>query len=159
MILSSPDPALDPYVAAMLIKLQHEAYAIEAALIGDDRIPSLHEDTEALAAPRGRWCTAWDGVELLGAASWHEHEGHIDIDRLMVSPSALRRGIATALLAHVRERSGARDLVISTPRDNSPAVSLCAKNGFEAVGDEQVPPGIWITRFRRTGSASGLLQA
>lgn len=151
MILSSPDPALDPYVAAMLIKLQREAYAIEAALIGDDRIPTLHEDVEALAAPRGRWCTAWDGVDLLGAASWREHDGHIDIDRVMVSPTALRRGIATALLEHVRGRSGGRDLVVSTGRDNSPAVSLYAKHGFEAVGDVEVPPGIWITRFRRTG--------
>lgn len=150
MILSSPDPALDPYVAAMLLKLQREAYAIEASLIGDDRIPTLHEDDEALAARRGHWCTAWDGVDLLGAASWHEHEDHLDIDRVMVRPSALRRGIATALLTHVREQAGGRELVVSTGRDNSPAVALYAKHGFKAVGDEQVPPGIWITRFRLT---------
>jgi GNAT superfamily N-acetyltransferase len=150
MILSSPDPALDPYVAGMLLTLQREAYAIEAALIGDDRIPTLHEDDEALAAPRGHWCTAWDGVELLGAVSWHEHAEHIDIDRVMVSPSALRRGVATELLAHIRERSGGRDLIVSTGRDNAPAVALYAKHGFEAVGDEEVPPGIWITRFRLT---------
>ncbi|MDX6276272.1 MAG: hypothetical protein QOJ72_400 [Nocardioidaceae bacterium] len=148
MILSSPDPALDPYVAAMLLKLQHGAYAIEASLIGDDRIPTLHEDDEALAAPRGHWCTAWEGVDLLGATSWHEHDDHIDIDRVMVSPSALRRGIASALLGRVRKRSGGRELYVSTGRDNSPAVALYAKHGFEALGDEQVPPGIWITRFR-----------
>lgn len=151
MILSSPDPALDPYVAAMLLKLQLEAYAIEAALIGDDRIPTLHEDGEALAAHRGHWCTAWEGVDLLGAVSWHEHDDHLDIDRVMVSPSALRRGIATALLAHVRETAGGRELMVSTGRDNSPAVAFYAKHGFEALGDEEVPPGIWITRFRLAG--------
>jgi GNAT superfamily N-acetyltransferase len=152
MILSSPDPALDPYVAAMLLKLQREAYAIEARLIGDDRIPTLHEDDEALAAPRGRWCTAWHGVELLGAISWHEHGDHIDIDRVMVRPSALRRGIASALLSRVRDEARGRELVVSTGRDNSPAVALYAKHGFEAVADEQVPPGIWLTRFRLTQS-------
>lgn len=151
MILSSPDPALDPHVAAMLLALQREAYAIEAELIGDDRLPTLHEDDEALAAPRGHWCTAWEGVDLLGAVSWHEHDGHLDIDRVMVSPSALRRGIASALLAHVRERSGGRELFVSTGRDNAPAVALYAKHGFEAVDDERVPPGIWITRFRLAG--------
>jgi ribosomal protein S18 acetylase RimI-like enzyme len=83
--------------------------------------------------------------------SWHEHDDHVDIDRVMVNPSALRRGIATALLAHVRERAGGRDLVVSTGRDNSPAVALYAKHGFESVGDEEVPPGIWITRFRLAG--------
>ena len=148
MILSSPDPALDPYVAAMLLTLQREAYAIEARLIGDDRIPSLHEDDEALAAPRGRWCTAWDGVALLGAVSWHEHDEHVDIDRLMVSPLMLRQGIATALLACVGEQTDGRELFASTGRDNSPAAALFAKRGFEALGDDVVPPGIWITRFR-----------
>jgi len=151
MILSSPDPALDPYVAAMLLKLQLEAYAIEASLIGDDRIPTLHEDREALAAHRGHWCTAWDGVDLLGAVSWHEHDDHLDIDRVMVRPSVLRQGIATALLAHVREMAGGRELIVSTGRDNSPAVALYAKHGFESLGDEEVPPGIWITRFRLAG--------
>jgi GNAT superfamily N-acetyltransferase len=151
MILSSPDPALDPYVAAMLLKLQLEAYAIEASLIGDDRIPTLHEDDEALAAPRGHWCTAWEGVDLLGAVSWHEHDDHLDIDRVMVSPAALRRGIATALLAHVREEAHGRELIVATGRDNSPAVALYAKHGFQPMGDEEVPPGIWITRFRLTG--------
>ena len=151
MILSSPDPALDPYVAAMLLKLQLEAYAIEASLIGDDRIPTLHEDDEALAAPRGHWCTAWEGVDLLGAVSWHDHDDHLDIDRVMVSPAALRRGIATALLAHVREEAHGRELIVATGRDNSPAVALYAKHGFQPMGDEEVPPGIWITRFRLAG--------
>lgn len=148
MILSSPDPALDPHFAAMLLKLQFEAYAIEASLIGDDRLPTLHEDDEALAARRGRWCTAWQGVDLLGAVSWHEHDDHVEVDRVMVRPSALRQGIATALLGHVREQTRGREMVVATGRDNSPAVALYAKHGFRPVGDEHVPPGIWITRFR-----------
>lgn len=148
MIFSCPDPALDPHFAAKLLNLQREAYALEAELIGDDRIPPLHEDHEALAAPRWQWCTAWEGVDLLGAASWHEHEDHIDIDKVMVSPSAHRRGIASQLLAHVREDAHGRDLVVSTGRDNAPAVKLYIKHGFKPVEDEEVPPGIWITRFR-----------
>ncbi len=148
MIFSCPDPALDPYFAAKLLSLQHEAYALEAELVGDDRLPPLQEDHEAIAEPRVQWCTAWDGVDLLGAISWHEHEDHVDIERVMVSPAAHRHGIATALLGHVREDAHGRELVVSTGRDNAPGVTLYLKHGFMPVEDEEVPPGIWITRFR-----------
>ena len=148
MIFSCPDPALDPHFAEKLLALQHEAYAVEAVLIGDDRLPPLQEDHEALAAPRVKWCTAWEGVDLLGAVSWHEHDDHIDIDRVMVSPSVHRRGIASGLLSHVRDAAHGRELMVSTGRDNAPAVMLYLKHGFTPVGDEEVPPGIWISTFR-----------
>lgn len=64
MIFSAPDPATDPSFAAALLALQHAAYALEADLVGDDRLPPLLEDEHALCAFRGRWTTAWDGVEL-----------------------------------------------------------------------------------------------
>src|SRR5690606_37440938 len=103
--------------------------------IGDDRLPPLQEDSEGLAAPRVQWCTAWEGVDLLGAVSWHEHDDHLDVDKVMVSPAAHRRGIASALLGHVRDGAHGRDLVASTGRDNVPAVKLYLKHGFTAVED------------------------
>lgn len=149
MIFSSPDPAADPYFAGALLGLQRSSYALEAEIIGDDRIPPLHQDAAGLTAWRGCWITAWDGVELVGAVAWAEHHDHVDIDRLMVRPAVTRRGIATALLERVIERSAGRYVVVSTGRDNVPAVSLYAKHGFERESDEQVPPGIWVTSFRR----------
>lgn len=149
MIFSSPDPAVDPYFAQTLLGLQRSSYALEAEIIGDDRIPPLREDAAGLTAWRGRWITAWDGVDLVGAVAWTEHGDHVDIDKLMVDPDAIRRGIATALLGRVIERSSGRQVVVSTGRDNVPAVSLYVKHGFEREGDEQVPPGIWISRFFR----------
>ena len=41
------DPAGDAALAGDLLRLQHEAYAGEAALIGDDRIPPLREAVAA----------------------------------------------------------------------------------------------------------------
>jgi GNAT superfamily N-acetyltransferase len=149
VILSSPDPATDPYFAAALLRLQHSSYALEAELLRDDRIPPLHEDEVSLAAWRGRWVTAWDGVRLVGAIAWAEDDALIEIDRVMVSPGATRRGIASTLLGRVLDRSSGREVAVATGRDNAPAVALYAKHGFRAVGDEQVPPGIWISRFRR----------
>ncbi len=147
MIFSSPDPAADPYVVRTVLALQRSAYAVEAELIGDDRLPPLQEDEDALAAWRGRWVMAWDGVDLVGAAAWTDHGDDIGIEKVMVSPAAMRRGVASALVGHVLQVSE-RSVVVATGRDNAPAVSLYVKHGFVHQGDEQVPPGIWISRLR-----------
>lgn len=150
MIFSSPDPASDPYFAVTLLRLQKTSYALEAELIGDDRIPPLQEDEVELAAWRGRWLTAWDGVELVGAIAWSESGERVEIQKVMVTPTAMRRGIASALLGHVVDRASGREILVATGRANTPAVSLYAKHGFRVENDEQVPPGIWITHLRRS---------
>lgn len=133
-----------------LLALQRTSYANEAELIGDDRIPPLQEDLVSLTAWRGRWITAWNEVDLVGAVAWVEYPEKVEIDKLMVSPSATRQGIATALLDQVITRSAGRPLLVATGRDNVPAVALYSQRGFTREADEQVPPGIWLSRFRLT---------
>jgi len=149
VIFSSPDPAADPFFAVELLDLQHTSYALEAALVGDDRIPPLLQDEVGLASWRGRWRTAWDGTDLVGAIAWWERDDYIDIEKVMVRPAALRQGIASTLLDQVLARAGARDVLVATGRDNVPAVALYLGRGFAADGDRLVPPGIWITTLRR----------
>lgn len=149
MIFSSPDPATDRTFARSLLALQRTSYAVEAALIGDDRLPPLQEDEHQLCAWRGRWVTAWDGVDLVGAAAWAPHADHVDVAKVMVSPTAFRQGVGSGLLDRVLADARGRLVLAATGRDNGPAVSLYAKHGFEPDGDEQVPPGVWITRLRR----------
>jgi ribosomal protein S18 acetylase RimI-like enzyme len=151
MIFSSPDPASDPYFAVTLLQLQKTSYALEAELLGDDRIPPLQEDEIGLTAWRGRWIVAWDGVELVGAIAWWESDDNVEIEKVMVSPTAMRRGIASALLGQVLDRASGREVLVATGRSNTPAVSLYAKHGFRIEGAEEVPPGIWITHLRRPG--------
>jgi GNAT superfamily N-acetyltransferase len=148
MILSSPDPACDPYLTRALLAVQHAAFEVEAAFVGSREIPPLREDVVALAAFRGRWVLAWDGVDLLGAAAWHELPEQVEIDRVMVHPAAHRRGVASALLARVVDAAGRRDLVVTTGRDNPPGIAMYAKHGFVAEQDLQVRPGLWLTRMR-----------
>jgi GNAT superfamily N-acetyltransferase len=148
VILSSPDPAADPFVAELLLALQHSSYAVEARLIGDDRLPPLAEDAERLTAWRGRWIMAWDGVTLVGAIAWSQHDDHVDLEKVMVSPAAMRRGIGGALVRGMLDAAPPTPVVVSTGRDNGPALSLYAKHGFVREADERVPPGIWVTRLR-----------
>jgi ribosomal protein S18 acetylase RimI-like enzyme len=151
MIFSFPDPAGDPYFAVTLLRLQKTSYALEAELLGDDGIPLLQEDEIGLTAWRGRWLTAWDGVDLVGAIAWWDAGDSVDIEKVMVSPTVLRRGIASALLGRVLVRASGREIWVATARSNAPAVALYAKHGFRVEGDEQVPPGVWVTRLRHDG--------
>jgi GNAT superfamily N-acetyltransferase len=149
MILATPDPALDPWFARELLRLQHAAYRTEAELVGDDRLPPLQDDDVTLPAWRGRYMVSWHGVELVGAIAWRDNGDHVDIDRLMVDPETRRQGVGTVLLQAVLDRAEGRPVVVSTGRDNAPAVALYVRHGFGVEGDEQVPPGIWITHLRR----------
>ncbi|MCD9196913.1 GNAT family N-acetyltransferase [Aeromicrobium wangtongii] len=153
MIFSSPDPAGDPYLARAVLSLQRASYAVEADLIGDHRLPPLQEDQHQLAAWRGRWVLAWDGVDLVGAVAWSETESHLEIEKLMIGPAAMRRGIGSALLGRVVACASGRRVLVTTGRDNVPAVSLYRKHGFAHEADVRVPPGIWISRLALAGSA------
>ncbi len=149
MILSAPDPAADPYFAAALLDLQHAAFAIEAELVGSRRLPPLLEDVVDLTAFRGCWVMAWDGTTLVGAAAWQLGDV-AEIVKVMVHPEHHRRGIAGLLMTEVIARSPGRDLVVATGRDNPPGIALYSKHGFVAEGDEEVEPGLWIRRMRRS---------
>lgn len=151
MIFSSPDPATDPSFAGTLLRLQHTSYALEAELLGSHSLPPLQQDEAGLTAWRGRWLTAWDGTDLVGAIAWWEGDDHVEIDKVMVSPTAMRRGIASTLLGQVLDRASGREVLVATGRANAPAVALYGKHGFRAEAEEHVPPGIWVTRFRLTG--------
>ncbi len=149
MILSSPDPALDAAFAAELLRLQHEAYRTQAELIGDERLVALTADEESLPAWRGSYLVAWEGTRLLGAVAWRPSSDVIDLDRVMVDPTARRRGVAATLIRALLERVGALPVETVTGRDNAPGIALYRRFEFEPLADEQAPTGIWVTRLRR----------
>ncbi|EYR65165.1 acetyltransferase [Actinotalea ferrariae CF5-4] len=75
MILRNVVPNADADLARRLLVVQHEAYAREAELIQDDRIPPLHEDLDTLRSAPVTWVAAFDDAELLGAASQRSRSG------------------------------------------------------------------------------------
>ncbi|MEU4723597.1 GNAT family N-acetyltransferase [Nonomuraea dietziae] len=141
---------IDPDQA--LLDLQRAAYAVEAELIGDDRIPPLHESLDELLAEPLRWRGAFDDDgTCVGAVAWSETPEEIDIDRLVVHPRAHRRGIGRALVAELLGRAAGRHVIVSTGRDNGPARTLYEKLGFTKVEDVEVIPGLWTTRYEING--------
>ncbi|MGY1795711.1 GNAT family N-acetyltransferase [Geodermatophilus sp. SYSU D00525] len=144
MVVEERDPARDAALAARLLEVQHAAYAVEARLIGDDRIPALHEDLAALRAAGLSWLVARDGGTVLGALGRRDTAGGVDVDRLVVDPAHARRGTGLALVAAVLERAGDRPVTVSTGRANTPARRLYARAGFAEVGGREVLPGLWV---------------
>ncbi|MGY1812667.1 GNAT family N-acetyltransferase [Blastococcus sp. SYSU D00820] len=142
-------PAGDEALARELLALQHAAYAVEAALIGDDRIPPLAEDLDGLRAAPLRWLGARSGGRLTGALAWSEDGGALDLERLVVDPGRARQGIGRALVTELLGRGGSRPVVVATGRDNTPARALYEGLGFAVTGEREVLTGLWVTSYRR----------
>ncbi len=136
-----------PGVAAELVALQRAAYAVEAELIGSDAIPPLHDTAETLVAASLTWFGRRDGETLLGAVAIDAGPDLVDIDRLVVSPLAFRRGVGSALVRHVLALAGDRRVTVSTGSANTPARALYARLGFDVTGTDEVLPSLWVTRF------------
>lgn len=132
-----------------LLELQHAAYAVEAALVGSDAIPPLHETLAELRTADETFLGAWvDGV-LGGAISWRVEEGVLDIHRLVVSPALHRRGVGRALVREALGRHPGLAAVVQTGAANAPARALYEAEGFTVVGELEPVPGLRVARLRR----------
>jgi GNAT superfamily N-acetyltransferase len=149
------EPARDDPVARALLALQRRAYEVEAAVIGDDRIPVLGESLDQLRRAPLSWLGAFHGLDLVGAVAWADAAGTgtgLDIDRLVVDPDRHRRGVGRALVSAVLARAGGRRVTVSTGRANLPARTLYESLGFTPTGDREPVPGLWVTGYAHPGS-------
>lgn len=144
-------PAGDAVLAAELLGLQRAAYAVEAELLGTDRIPPLHEGLDELRAAPLRWLGAVDDIGLAGAVAWSVIPEGINLERLVVAPRAFRRGLGRRLVAAVQDRAAPGERVtVATGRANVPARRLYEGLGFVAVQHREAEPGLWVTRHQWT---------
>lgn len=137
------EPSADRALAEQILVLQKSSYAVEARLIGDDRIPLLHESVEDLCAAQVHWLVARVDGEILGAAAWSGS----GIDRLVVTPQAHRQGVGRALVGAMLKSIVGQDVQVATGRDNPPARRLYESFGFVHLEDQQVLPGLWLARY------------
>jgi ribosomal protein S18 acetylase RimI-like enzyme len=140
-------PAADAKLARTLLRVQRAAYAVEATLIQDHRIPALHEDLHDLRQAPLRWLVAVIDNQLSGAVAWTQKTDEFNIDRLIVAPSVHRCGVGLALVSEVLRRAGAKRTAVSTARGNGPARALYERLGFSPVTDQEVIPRLWVTHY------------
>ena len=137
------DPGAHRALAEQILVVQKRSYAVEARLIGDDRIPLLHESVNDLCTAQVQWIVARDRGEILGAAAWSGSE----IDRLVVSPDAHRQGIGRSLAEVIIDSVVAQRIQVATGRDNAPARRLYESVGFVHTENQQVLPGLWLAFY------------
>ena len=143
----------DATAAAAALALQRLAYRAEADLIGRDDIPPLWEDLDGLRACGETFVAAFGEPDaLIGFVSYKVAGDTLDVHRLVVHPSHVRRGIATALVEATvgcARAAGCHHVTVSTASANQPAVVLYTRLGFARVEELEVVPGFLISRFRR----------
>lgn len=140
----------DEQTADDIIGVQMPAYRVEAALIGFDGIPALQDTAEVLMASNEEFVGYTEAGRLVGVISYETGEEEIDICRLVVHPDRFRRGIATKLLEYVLEHAAeGKRAVVSTGRNNAPAIALYKRYGFIESGAIEVAPGFFIANLVR----------
>jgi hypothetical protein len=80
VLQESVTTSADPELARTLLGIQHAAYALEATLIDDDRIPALHEHVE------GRRIVESTGRHNAPASSSYEQLGLLHMRDVEVIP-------------------------------------------------------------------------
>jgi ribosomal protein S18 acetylase RimI-like enzyme len=138
----------DVRIAARLVELQRESYAVEADLIGSRDIPPLRETLEDLQGSGEAFLGAFLDGHLVGAISWRLLGETLDIHRLVVDPPHFRRGIGVSLVrAALAAEPLATGAIVQTGADNEPARALYVGEGFQKIDEVEVAPGLRIARF------------
>ena len=138
---------LDDITLVSVLALQRAAYAVEAQLIGSDALPALHETLGDLRRASDQWIGIRTDVELVGALAFLATHEVLDISKLVVAPQAFRQGLGERLVREILDLVPRPKTIVSTGSANAPAVALYRKLGFDAVGEEEVVPGLTVTHF------------
>lgn len=137
-------------LARELLAVQVAAYAVEAELLEYPQLPPLFETIDDLRCSGERFIVAKSEGRIVGATSIASSDSVLDICRMVVSPSHLRQGIASRLLAAVESlREGGASITVSTGEDNIPAIRLYERHGFVIVTRRTLPDGLRLVGLEK----------
>ncbi|MFL4975922.1 MAG: GNAT family N-acetyltransferase [Microvirga sp.] len=113
-----------------------EAYIARSLREEIDRIPAYYAERQG-----GFWVGHDQDGALLGTFGIERaaEDGAAELRRMYVQPSARRRGVARAMLAHAEaeaRRAGYRRIVLSTSELQHAALAFYRGAGYEALGEE-----------------------
>ncbi|MBK7094829.1 MAG: GNAT family N-acetyltransferase [Saprospiraceae bacterium] len=136
--------------AKQVLDLQMASYIIEAKLIDFYDIPPLKDDVENLRVCDEIFFGYFEAGEIIGLISLKHINNIIDIHRVAVYPEHFRKGIAQNLLTFIENLDISKQkIIVSTGKNNFPAVNLYLKNGYEITGETEIAKGIFILNFEK----------
>lgn len=140
----------DNEIAKNVLKLQVASYKIEAEIIGFYEIPPLKDTLDSVKKCEEIFYGYFIEDVLSGIVSYKIIENVLDIHRVAVQPYFFKQGIAKKLIDFIEQlESHINRIVVSTGKNNIPAVSLYLKKGYKKVQDIEIGKGIYITEFEK----------
>jgi ribosomal protein S18 acetylase RimI-like enzyme len=150
-----PLDATDASVAEAIQGVMAAAYAVEAALLGVQDFPPLRRTAAHIAATDARFLGIWDAGTLVAVAEVERAaDERVHLGSVVVRPTHVRRGLASALLRRVLEADPGDDVTVSTGVRNEPARRLYAAHGFVVVRRWTTSDGIPMVTLRRVRGRS-----
>jgi ribosomal protein S18 acetylase RimI-like enzyme len=138
--------------AEQIVRLQRDAYRVEAELIGCRNLPPLGEEVSDIATSGQLFYGYYRDGQLLGVISLEKYPTYLLICRLAVQPKYFRRGIASSLLKYVETETremAFSALRVNTSLSNQPALKLYHTNAYAEVEVWTTHDGIKIVRFEK----------
>ena len=126
----------------------HQAYSVEAELLGIKDFFPLKKTVEDIVRSQNQFYGYFLDNELAGVLELEEIDGQSSlIASMVVHPQYFRKGIASQLLKSLLE-THKKDLLVSTAKDNLPAVTLYQKHGFKQTHSELLPDGLELVKMK-----------
>jgi ribosomal protein S18 acetylase RimI-like enzyme len=117
-----------------ILNLQLAAYRVEAAIMGFDEIPPFYDTMDTLRTCGETFYGYFIKDTLAGIVSYKLEDKILDIYRVAVHPCFFRRGIADQLLSYIEKLNvSATKIIVSSGRENKPAINLYLKGVLEKV--------------------------
>lgn len=133
----------EQHQASLVLKLQREAYQVEADLIGFREIPPLKESLQELMRSDEIFLGYGNTEFLSGFIALEKNTPRqMTISRLCVLPSEFRKGIASGLLtAAFTTYPEISTFRVTTGAANTPATNFYIRSGFAPAGFQWVADG------------------
>jgi len=124
------------------------SYKVEADLLGITEFYPLNRSAEEIAESVNSFLGFYQDDTLVGVCELEAVDAYtVMISALVVMPSAFRFGIASKLLDYVIEQNSEKTILVSTAKENIPAVSLYQKFGFEIYTELELADGLKIVEL------------
>lgn len=137
-------------IISKILDIQKESYKIEAQIIGFYDIPTLKDTINTIKESNEIFYGYYIDNELSGIISYKILSQTLDIHRLAINPKFFRKGIANNLISFIQEyNSDINKIIVSTGKDNKPAIELYIKNGFVKLKDLKINDSLIISCFEK----------
>ncbi|MBU5483793.1 GNAT family N-acetyltransferase [Clostridium sp. MSJ-11] len=143
----------DKYIVEKILDIQKASYLVEAEIIGFYDIPTLKDTIETIKESEETFYGYYIDNILAGIISYKYEEKILDIHRVAIHPNFFRMGIGKKLLNFIQDiQKDANKIIVTTGKQNMPAVNLYIKNGFKKVEDIEIKEGVYLTTFEKMKS-------